>query len=294
MHVERTQPEPDESCADYARIERVIRRLDEGFLEQPSLEELAEAAGLSASHFQRLFSRWAGISPKRFLQFLTVEHAKRRLAESRPVLEAALECGLSGPGRLHDLFVKAEAVSPGEFKSRGGGIEIGWGFHETPFGLCLLGVTERGVCWLGFLNGEEREGALAELKGHWRGAALRERTEWTGPVARAVFARLGRRAPLSVLLLGTNFQLKVWQALLRIPEGGLATYESISAAIGSPGACRATGTAVGQNAISYLIPCHRVIRKSGMLGGYRWGPARKRAILAWEAARQGAPAKPAL
>jgi len=245
---------------------------------------------MSEFHFQRVFSRWAGISPKRFLQYLTVEHAKRQLAESKPVLDATLESGLSSPGRLHDLFVSVEAVTPGEFKTRGEGIQITYGFHPTPFGKCLIGVTPRGICWLSFHeNGSDRN-ALRDLQSHWRGAELVEETNATAPIVNQIFSNLEKRekSSLSLLLMGTNFQLKVWQALLRIPRGDVTTYENIGQLIGAPKSSRAIGSAVGDNRVAFLIPCHRVIRKSGMLGGYHWGEPRKRAMLAWEAARSAA------
>jgi AraC family transcriptional regulator of adaptative response/methylated-DNA-[protein]-cysteine methyltransferase len=199
--------------------------------------------------------------------------------------------GLSGPGRLHDLFAAVEAVTPGEFKSRGDGIRIEYGFHPSRFGLCLLGLTQRGICWLSFVNSTGKRAALQELKSHWGGAVFTERWDVTGPVARRIFPGLERRSkpPLNLLLMGTNFQIKVWRALLNIPAGAMVSYQAIGARIGAPRAARAVGAAVGENAISYLIPCHRVIRKSGSLGGYRWGEERKRAMLAWDAA----PAQPA-
>ena len=276
-----------QASLDYQRIERAIRYLQSHFLEQPDLATVARAAHLSEYHFQRLFSRWAGISPKRFLQFLTLEHAKRQLAESKAVLTAALDSGLSGPGRLHDLFVAVEAVTPGEFKSRGAGIQIEYGFHPTRFGPCLLGLTARGICWLSFVSDTGKRAALRDLKSHWAGATFAEQPDTTGPVARLIFPGLEARqkSPLSLLLMGTNFQIKVWRALLEIPAGAVVPYEAIGARIGASRAARAIGSAVGQNAVAYLIPCHRVIRKSGVTGGYRWGGVRKQAMLVWEAAR---------
>ena len=222
---------------------------------------------LSEFHFQRLFTRWAGVSPKRFLQFLTVEHAKRRLAESKSVLETTLDSGLSGPGRLHDLFVSVEAVTPGEYKTRGSGIKIGYGFGRTPFGLCLLGITARGICWLSFVERGREEEALRELKTHWSGASISEKARAARELCSQLFSGTANsaRAPLSLLLSGTNFQIQVWKALLRIPVGNLVSYESIGESIGAPKASRAIGSAVGQNAIAYLVPCHRVIRKTGLI-----------------------------
>jgi AraC family transcriptional regulator of adaptative response/methylated-DNA-[protein]-cysteine methyltransferase len=280
-----------QAVLDYQRIEKAIAFLDEHFLEQPELPAVARAAHMSEFHFQRVFTRWAGISPKRFLQFLTVEHAKQQLLRAKPVLDAALDSGLSSPGRLHDLFVAAEAVTPGEFKSRGAGVQISYGFHATRFGECLIGVTQRGVCWLGFLSNEKhRRDALAELRGHWLGAEINHDPDETAKSVRQIFGPLsnGGRGSLSLLLMGTNFQIKVWQALLRIPAGTLVSYDTIAEAVCSKNAARAAGAAIGQNSIAYLIPCHRVIRKTGALGGYRWGETRKRAMLAWESARAAA------
>ncbi len=244
--------------------------------------------GVSPFHLQRVFTRWAGISPKRFLQYLTLAHAKDLLAESKPVLEAAYDSGLSGPGRLHDLFVTVEAVTPGEYKAQGAGLRIQYGRHETPFGECLLAVTERGVCGLSFLNGDGWKGAVAELAARWPGAVLEERPETTGTAAARIFAgaQPDSDRPLSLLLKGTNFQLKVWEALLQIPAGTVSTYGDVARAIESPSASRAVGGAVGENAIAYLIPCHRVIRSTGAVNDYRWGATRKRAMLGWESAQR--------
>jgi len=279
-----------QAAMDYQRIEKAIAFLSAHASEQPDLSRAARATHMSEYHFQRVFTRWAGISPKRFLQFLTVEHAKKHLRASKAILDAALASGLSGPGRLHDLFVKAEAVTPGEFKSRGAGIELRYGFHPTRFGNCLLGVTERGVCWLSFLDNGNERAAVRELNTHWSGAKISENRELTLPMANRIFAGIKSQAkqPLGLLLMGTNFQLKVWNALLRIPVGSVRTYSTVGEMIGAQRAARAIGSAVGQNAIGYLIPCHRVIRESGMLGGYRWGEERKRAMLGWEAARRAA------
>jgi AraC family transcriptional regulator of adaptative response/methylated-DNA-[protein]-cysteine methyltransferase len=277
-----------ETAFDYARIEKAIGFLHEHFLEQPDLAAVARAVHLSEYHFQRLFTRWAGISPKRFVQFLTVEYAKNLLADSKAMLETALDAGLTGPGRLHDLFVSVEAVTPGEFKSRGAGIRVEFGFHSTPFGDCLLGTTPRGICWLSFLGAEGPRAAVAEMRARWGGAEFAEARAKTQPLATQIFERLQKPngTPLSLLLLGTNFQLKVWQALLKIPPGSVVAYGGLGELLGAPNSSRAIGTAVGQNPIACLIPCHRVIRKTGLLGGYRWGEPRKRALLAWEAAHR--------
>jgi AraC family transcriptional regulator of adaptative response/methylated-DNA-[protein]-cysteine methyltransferase len=271
---------------DYQLIAAAIAYLEANRLEQPSLDDLAAHVALSPFHLQRLFKRWAGISPKRFLQFLTVGHAKQLLAESHSLLDAAYATGLSGPGRLHDLFVSVEAMTPGEFKQGGRGLDITYGIHPTPFGECLLATTERGICGLHFLNGGGAAAEVALLHERWPAANLIEDGAATGPVVQRIFAPAqGDAAPLPVLLAGTNFQIKVWEALLRIPAGGVCTYEDIAHSLGQPSAARAVGGAVGANAIAYLIPCHRVIRKSGVIQDYRWGSTRKKAMLGWEAAQ---------
>ena len=279
-----------QAALDYQRIEKAIAFLTVHALEQPDLSQASRAVHLSEYHFQRIFTRWAGISPKRFLQFLTVEHAKQQLRDSKAVLEVTFHSGLSSPGRLHDLFVSAEAVTPGEFKSRGAGIKISYGFHPSRFGTCLLGATQRGVCWLSFLSHGDEHSAACELKSHWSGAEVHEQPAVTAPVAENIFSCVERKSnrPLGLLLIGTNFQIKVWQALLKIPAGAVTTYQTVGEVLGRPHSARAVGTAVGQNAIAYLIPCHRVIRQSGALGGYRWGEDRKRAILGWERVKAAA------
>ena len=275
------------NTADYARIERAILYLEKNHQEQPSLEDAARSVGLSEHHFQRLFRRWAGISPKRFVQFLTLEHAKELLRESRPVLDAAFEAGLSSPGRLHDLFVQCEAVTPGEFQRQGAGLTITYGFYATTFGECLLGATERGICGLIFVAEGGRKSALADLVSRWAGARLVEASRALSAVARQIFEPLanGPRRPLNLLVKGTNFQIKVWEALLRVPPGAVTSYGDLARRIGKPAASRAVGAAVGANPIAYLIPCHRVIRGLGVWGNYGGGAARKKAMLIWEAAQ---------
>jgi AraC family transcriptional regulator of adaptative response/methylated-DNA-[protein]-cysteine methyltransferase len=271
---------------DYERIERAIRYLEENYQDQPSLKALARGADLSEFHFQRLFRRWAGISPKRFLQYLTAGHAVRALRESRTNLEAAYDSGLSGGGRLHDLFINLHAVTPGELKRAGAGLTIHYGFHPSPFGECLIGMTTRGVCHLGFLRPADRRAALAELAAEWPRAQFVEAPRITAPLARQLFARINGNSPgIDLHVRGTNFQIKVWEALLRIPPGGVVSYEYLARHIRAPRAVRAVANAVAHNPVACLIPCHRVIRKSGALGGYRWGETRKKALLAWEAAR---------
>ena len=272
---------------DYSRVSRALQYLEGAAPRQPSLTELAEHVGLSDFHMQRLFTRWAGISPKRFLQVQTLSHAKAALDEARSVLDGTYTAGLSSSGRLHDLFVNLEAVTPGEYRTGGAGLRVDAGFHDTPFGACLLATTERGVCALSFVEGD-RDAAWADLEARWPNAGVVEAPRRTSAIAERIFEPLGRRSdrPLSLLVRGTNFQVQVWHALLRIPAGAFAAYEDVAQAIGAPRAVRAVGTAVGRNPIAFLIPCHRVIRANGAIGGYRWGVPRKRAIIAWEAGRR--------
>ena len=275
-------------AVDYQRIEKAIGALEKSFLQQPNLEKIAKSVALSEYHFQRLFSRWVGISPKRFLQFLTKEHAKALLEKSQNLLEVADEAGLSGTGRLHDLFVACEAVTPGEFKNKGEGLQIFYGLHPTPFGHCLLAVTERGICHFAFVQKGQRTYALKALKKKWENAKITVAPAKTRALVEQIFNPLknGKPQPLHVLLAGTNFQMKVWEALLQIPAGAVASYEDIAARIGMPHASRAVGNAVAQNSIAYIIPCHRVVRKLGEFGNYRWGATRKKAMLGWEMAKQ--------
>jgi AraC family transcriptional regulator, regulatory protein of adaptative response / methylated-DNA-[protein]-cysteine methyltransferase len=268
---------------DYARVEQAIRYLEQNAQRQPDLSEVAAHIGLSEYHFQRLFTRWAGISPKRFLQFLTKENAKQLLAHSTNMLDATYRTGLSSPGRLHDLFVHTEAVTPGEYKSKGAGVEIVYGFHPTPFGECLLAVTGRGICFLAFVDGN-RNVPLAELNKGWANATLTESPARTEPFIEQIFSPQPG-ASLSLHLRGTNFQLKVWEALLRLPPGAVTSYESLAGQICTSRAARAVGNAVGHNPVAVLIPCHRVLQKSGDFGNYRYGPTRKKAILGREMAR---------
>jgi len=269
---------------DYLRIEKAISFLQSNYTRQPDLQEVARSVHLSEYHFQRLFTRWAGISPKRFLQYLTLEHAKRALKESRSVLDATFDAGLSSPGRLHDLFITIEAMTPGEFKQSGKGLTIHYGFHPTLFGECLLAVTGRGICGLSFIPEGKQAQVLKELRDRWTGAMLREAPGTTQPFIDRLFSRpvKKRRKPLQLLLKGTNFQIRVWEALLRIPEGKVVSYEDLARAIGNAGASRAIGNAVGKNPVAYIIPCHRVIRRVGIIGNYHWGPERKKALLGWE------------
>ncbi len=274
-------------CKDYERVEQAIRFLEDHAANRPSLPRIAAHVGLSEFHFQRLFSRWVGISPKRFLQFLTHAHARKMIERSDSLLDAAYEAGLSSPGRLHDLFVACEAVTPGEVKKRGEGLRIDWGVHPTPFGRCLIAASKRGIVSLHFLGPRTEGAALAEIEHKWPGAELRKNPKATAGPAHAVFAFSGSEPPAPVYLhvRGTNFQIRVWEALLKIPLGRAVTYEDIARHIGMPNAARAVGNAVGANPIPFLIPCHRVIRKTGVFGNYGAGPARKKAMLGWESAR---------
>ena len=271
-----------QSSADYRTIEQAIRYLEKHARQQPELKEVAAAVGMSEFHFQRLFTRWAGISPKRFLQFITKEHAKVLLDQSANLLDTTVELGLSSLGRLHDLFVTTEAVTPGEYKSRGYGVAVRYGLHPTPFGACLLAVTDRGICHLGFVQTTEGA-AVDELVARWPQAEMIEDARATASLIEPIFD-LGRRPdqPLRLHLRGTNFQLKVWEALLRVQTGAMTTYSQIAERIGEPRAARAVGSAVGANPVPVLIPCHRVIRAIGEFGNYRYGAARKLALLGWE------------
>lgn len=269
---------------DYQRITQAIHFLRSVAPEQPSLDEAAAQLGLSPYHFQRLFRRFAGVSPKRFLQHLTTEHAKQLLQQSTSILDTSFSVGLSGPGRLHDLLVNVEAVTPGEYKSGGIDLTIEYALHPTPFGECFIAVTERGICRLEFIDSVVDTMAAQRLKKAWPKALLQEEKVKTGKVIQQIFNSNHNPAnkPLLLLLQGTNFQLKVWQALLKIPQGCVASYGYLADKLGQPNASRAVGTAIGNNPISYLIPCHRILRGDGGIGGYRWGIDRKLTILGKE------------
>jgi AraC family transcriptional regulator, regulatory protein of adaptative response / methylated-DNA-[protein]-cysteine methyltransferase len=274
--------------SDYSKVERAIQFIESRLHEQPSLAEVAEEIGLSEFHFQRLFQRWAGVSPKRFLQFLTLEEAKRMLAESKSVLEASHAIGLSGPSRLHDLFLSLERMTPGEFKAQASGLTIHWGVEDTPFGPALFAALDRGLCGLSFLLEDGPEGAFEALRAKWPGAKLEAAPSLIRAYAEALSARIHGRTdqPLSLVLKGTPFQLKTWEALLRIPAGHALAYGDLARMTGGPRASRAIGTAVGQNPIACLIPCHRVIQSTGIFGNYHWGGPRKQAMLAFERAHK--------
>jgi AraC family transcriptional regulator of adaptative response/methylated-DNA-[protein]-cysteine methyltransferase len=276
-----------EQSENYRRIEGAIRFLEDNFQDQPSLDEIAASVHLSKYHFQRLFKRWAGVTPTQFLGYLTVEYAKERLKEARSLFDASLDAGLSGPGRLHDLFVTFEAMTPGEFKQGGTGIEIAYGFHPTPFGESLLATTDRGIAALRFFSPESEQAVLDELKSEWWGAKFTENPVATEPIVRRLFCHPSgdRVRDFRLLLKGTNFQIKVWQALLAIPPGAMVSYQDLAGQVASPSAARAVANAIARNPIAYLIPCHRVISKVGKAHRYRWGAVRKKAMLGWEASR---------
>ncbi len=272
---------------DYERVARAINYLQHHASAQPDLATVARHVHLSEFHFQRLFLRWAGVSPKRFLQHLTLDDAKARIARCGSLTEGLAGSGLSGPGRLHDLFVTLEAMTPGEYRSGGAGLDIAFGFYESPFGCALIASTARGICALRFVERADERIAGELLRDEWAQAHLTLDPIRADAIGKRLFGPFSARAgmPLALVVTGTNFQLQVWRALLEIPAGALASYGGIAARIGSPQSARAVGAAVGANPIAYLIPCHRVIRESGHLGGYRWGATRKAAILGWEAAR---------
>ena len=271
---------------DYDRIEKAIMYIENNYIRQPHLAEIAASVGLSEYHFQRLFTRWAGVSPKQFIKYLTKEYAKDLLQHSPSLLEVTYQAGLSSPGRLHDLFITCEAVTPGEYKNKGLGLKIKYGVHPSPFGHCLIASTERGICSLKFLEGEEINRLVKELKSEWPEAEIEEDSTATEPYVNQIFklAPTSLNSPLHVYLRGTNFQLKVWEALMQVPAGRLVSYNDLAQAALVPRASRAVGNAVANNPVAYIIPCHRVIRKAGEFGNYRWGTARKKAILGWELA----------
>ncbi len=270
----------------FSAIGRAIDYLADHFVEQPSLERLAAVAGMAPHHFQRIFTRWAGVSPKRYCQHLTLERAKQSLEQDAPVLEAAWDAGLSGGGRLHDLFTVAEAMTPGEYKRRGAGMTIRYGLVSSPFGRCLLASTDLGICWLGFPEEGEEQAAIGQFRADWHASRLIEDPRNTQAAADGLFDPVRRpTGPIALHIKGTNWQLKVWRALLDIPEGRVASYQSVAKGVRSEKAARAVGQAVAANPIAFLIPCHRVIRASGDITNYRWGTPKKRAILAYEAGR---------
>jgi len=276
-----------ETAYHYNVTRRALDIIDAGPAPGPSLEELAARLDMSAAHLQRVFSRWVGVSPKRYQQYLALDHAKLLLREKFTTLATADAVGLSGSGRLHDLFVRWEAMSPGDYAGGAKGLRITWGWFDSPFGPALVMGTEKGICGIGFAGETGPEAAMADLRARWPLARFSEDRAALRPWAEAAFGTGGGAARL--YLIGAPFQIKVWEALLRIPSGHVTTYSEIARAIGSPRAARAVGTAVGRNPISWLIPCHRALRKSGGLGGYHWGLPVKRAMLAWESAQADMP-----
>jgi len=274
-----------EAARDYEVVRRNLDYLREHWREQPSLEELAERNGLSAAHLQRLFMRWAGLSPKAFIQALTIDHARKLLRDSASVLDTSYEVGLSGPGRLHDLFVTHEGMSPGAYKARGKGLTIRYGLHDCPFGKALLMMTDQGICGLAFADEGQEEWAFQDMRRRWPEASYVEDQAATGAQVARIFSpvRWTAEQPLRIVFIGTEFETRVWQTLLKVPMGQATTYSDIAGHIGNPKASRAVGTAVGRNPISFVVPCHRVLGKSGSLCGYHWGLTRKQAILGWEA-----------
>ena len=280
-----------EAINDYDLVRRAIERISTDWRDQPKLDDLADALGVTELRLTRTFKTWCGLTPKAFLQAVTLDHAKRLLGDGLPLLETAMELGLSGPGRLHDLFVTHEAMSPGDWKSRGSGLVIRYGYHASPFGRALIMATERGLCGVAFAEADDGgdAGALADMTRRWPGATYRHDQAATEPFARRAFetGRWSREDPLRVVLIGTDFEVRVWQGLMTIPLGDITTYSDLAETIGKPKASRAVGAAVGRNPISFVVPCHRVIGKSGALTGYHWGLTRKRAMLGWEAAQSG-------
>ncbi|MGI9406193.1 MAG: methylated-DNA--[protein]-cysteine S-methyltransferase [Hyphomicrobiaceae bacterium] len=273
---------------DYNRVRRGIAFLSDNWRDHPDLDLLAEEMGLSPGHCQKLFKRWCGLSPKEFVQVITIDHAREMLHGSASLLDTAYDVGLSGAGRLHDLFVDHEAMTPGDYKRRGAGLTIRYGFHPSPFGLALVMMTERGMCGLAFCDADtDRETALADMTRRWPAADYVEDSHVTAGTAGQVFQpqTWQRDQPIKLVLIGSDFEIDVWRALLKIPAGKSVTYSDIADHVGRHGASRAVGSAVGRNPISFVVPCHRAMRKDGNLGGYHWGVTRKQAIIGWEKGR---------
>jgi AraC family transcriptional regulator of adaptative response/methylated-DNA-[protein]-cysteine methyltransferase len=289
-HAPSAIPPTDRSTRDYELVRRAIRYLSERWTEQPDLGRLGTELGLPPAHIQRLFQRWCGLTPKAFVQAITLDRARELLEGSASVLEAAHEVGLSGGGRLHDLFVAHESMTPGDIKRRGAGLTIAYGFHATPFGEAVLLATDRGVAGLAFIDedkGQTRVDALADMTRRWPAAAYVEDSTRTAPLVGSIFdpAQWRRETPVRLVLIGSDFEVRVWEALLHVPMGRAVTYADIARHLGTPSASRAVGSAVGRNPISFVVPCHRVLRGDGTLGGYHWGLTRKRALIGWETGR---------
>src|SRR5712691_12734592 len=291
LAAQNLEPTPLETAAaDYDIVRRAITFISENFRDQPKVEAIADAAGTDPRGLTALFRRWCGLSPKAFLEAVTLNHAKQVLRETPSVLDASYEVGLSGPGRLHDLFVVHEAMSPGEWKTGGEGLTVYYGFHPSPFGSALVMTTERGLCGLAFADQGGEPVALADMRGRWPNARSAGDSARTVVHAQRIFdSKLWRpNTPLRVVLIGTDFEIRVWEMLLSIPMGKAATYSDIAKKLGNPKGARAVGAAVGKNPVSFVVPCHRVVGKSGNLTGYHWGLTRKRAMLGWEAAQVAA------
>ena len=286
-----TKPGPQNAALrDYDSVRRAIAFISEHWRAQPTIESMADAAGVTPDELHHLFRRWAGLTPKAFMQALTLDHAKGLLRDSASVLDAALDSGLSGPGRLHDLFVTHEAMSPGEWKNGGAGMTLAYGFHPSPFGTAIVIASGRGLAGLAFGDPGEEQASLADMQRRWPRASYVEDREGTAALAQRIFDTKMWRAdqPLRVVLIGTDFEIRVWEKLLTIPMGGLTTYSDLAAKAGSPKAARAVGAAVGKNPVSFVVPCHRALGKSGALTGYHWGITRKQAMLGWEAGKVAA------
>jgi len=273
---------------DYKKVEKAIQFIEDNFKSQPTLDEIAQSVYLSKFHFNRLFKRWAGISPIQFLQFMTLDYTKKKLTESKNILDTSLEAGLSGPSRLHDLFVTFDAMTPGDFKKQGAGLKIVYNFCESPFGECLVANTDRGICHFSFVQKDSGSEALNNLFEEWPGATFIENIKSIDPIINHIFYPDQTREPrpFNLFIKGTNFQINVWKALLSIPKASLASYQDIATYMGRPKAFRAVASAIAVNPVAYLIPCHRVIAKSGKIHQYRWGSSRKKAIIGWEAAKR--------
>ena len=292
IHDQRlAKPGPQNAALrDYDSVRRAIAFISANWRAQPTIEAMADAAGVTPDELHHLFRRWASITPKAFMQALTLDHAKGLLRDSASILDAALDSGLSGPGRLHDLFVTHEAMSPGEWKNGGAGLTLRYGFHPSPFGTAIVIATDRGLSGLAFADHGEEKIALADMTRRWPKATFVADQARTAPFARRVFdpGQWSADRPLNVVLIGTDFEVRVWRTLLAVPMGRATTYSDVAAQIGNPNACRAVGAAVGKNPISFVVPCHRVLGRSGALTGYHWGLPRKQAMLGWEGARVAA------
>ena len=285
MTTSQRRPAARPPRSDYDVVRHALEFISTRWRDQPSLEAIAARVGMKPLSLQRLFTRWAGLSPKAFLQAVTLDHARTVLTDSASVLDASYEVGLSGPGRLHDLFVAHEAMTPGDYKAKGEGLTIRYGFHPSPFGTALTMVTDRGLAGLAFADEGKEKAALADMTARWSRAGYVEDSAATAPYVRRIFDPATWRPdrPLRVVMIGTDFELTVWETLLKLPLGKATTYSDIAGHIGRPNAARAVGTAVGRNPLSFVVPCHRVLGKDGGLHGYHWGLTRKRAILGWEA-----------